>query len=356
MSFNLVDLVKDQLTDQVTGYIGNKILGGNTKQSTSILASAIPALLGAFMKSSSTKSGAGALFDMLGKQDDSLLDNIGGMLTGGKADSNADSLIKMGTGALGSLLGGDKKDQGMLGSIIDSISGSSGADKKSTTSILGLLTPMILGVIKKQLMGGGKDSFNVGSLVDMFTGQKDNITASLPKGFNFLDDAADNISKATHNASQATHEVASEGKSLLGKLIPLLLLIAAAWIAYNMFFKAADTHQPVTQATEAVNAVDLGKNVAGTMNSFISSLNGIKDVSSATAAVSTLTAASENLGKYASLFNKLPASVKAPIIKVIMGSQPQLQAAVEKVRAIPGVGTIIQPVLEKLSQNLALFK
>jgi len=355
MSFNLVDLVKDQLTDQVTGYIGN-MLGGNTEQSTSVLASAIPALLGAFMKSSSTKSGAGSLFDMLGKQDDSLLDNIGGMLSGKKADTGADSLIKMGTDALGSLLGGGDKNEGMLGSIIDSISGSSGADKKSTLSVLGLLTPIILGVIKKQLMGGGKGSFNAGGLMDMFTGQKDNITASLPKGFNFLDGAADNISKVADNASQATHEVAREGKSLLGKLLPLLLLIAAAWIAYTMFFKGADTQQPATQATEVVNAVDLGKNVAGTMSSFVSTLSGIKDVSSATAAVSTLTAASKNLGTYASLFNKLPASAKAPIIKLIMDSQPQLQAAVEKTRAIPGVGAIIQPVLENLSQNLALFK
>ncbi|MEA3418120.1 MAG: DUF937 domain-containing protein [Campylobacterota bacterium] len=346
MSFNLVDLVKDQLTEQVTGYIGN-MLGGNTKQSTSVLASAIPALLGMFMKSSSTKSGAGALFDMLGKQDDSLLDNLGGML--GK--EKADSMIKTGTGSLGSLFGGSKKNEDMLGGIIDSISGSSGADKGTTKSIMGLLTPIILGVIKKQLMGGGKGSFNVGSLVDMFTGQKDNITAAVPKGLNlnFLDDVAD-------NASQATHQAAREGKSLLGKLLPLLLLIAAAWIAYNMFFKGADTHQPATQGTEVVNAMDLGKNVAGTMSSFISTLNGIKDVSSAKAAVSTLTAASKNLGTYANLFNKLPASAKAPIIKLITDSQPQLQAAVEKVRAIPGVGAIIQPVLENLSQNLALFK
>lgn len=350
MSFNLIDLVKDQLTDQVTGYIGN-MLGGDTHQTKSALDGAIPALLGSLMQSSSTKSGAGALFDAISKQDDSLLDNLGSMLSGNKSDS----LINMGTDMLGSLLGGGKSSGGILGSIMDSISGSSGASSSSTKSLMGLLAPVILSVIKKQLMGGGKSSFNVGSMLDMFTGQKDNVTAALPKGFNF--DFDNNIvNKVADNVSQTTQEVAKEGKSFLGKLLPLLLLVVAAWIAYNMFFKGGETQQTTQPAQHVNNAVDLAKDVTGSLGSIMSTLNGITDVSSAQAAVANLTAATNKLGTYASMFEKLPASAREPISKLVASALPQLKELLNKVGDIPGVGPIIKPIVENLSSKLALFQ
>jgi len=351
MSFNLIDLVKDQLTDQVTGYIGN-MLGGDTQQTKSVLDGAIPAILGGLMQSSSTKSGAGALFDMISKQDDSLLDNLGDMLSGNKSDS----LISMGTDMLGSLLGGGKSSGGgMLGSIIDAISGSSGVSSSSTKSIMGLLTPIIFSVIKKQLLGGGKSSFNVGSMLDMFTGQKDNITAALPKGLN-LDFDNTMVNKIADNVSQSTHEVAKEGKSFLSKLLPLLLLAIAAFIAYNMFFKGAETQQTTQPAQQVNNAVDLAKDVTGTLGSLMSTLNGITDVSSAKAAVENLTATTDKLGTYASMFEKLPASAREPISKLVASTLPQLKELLNKVGAIPGVGPVIKPVIENLSSKLALFQ
>jgi len=349
MAFNLIDLVKDQLTDQVTGYIGN-MLGGDAKQTKSALDGVIPAILGGLMQSSSTKSGAGTLFDTISKQDDSFLDNLGGMLSGDKSDS----LISMGTDVLGSLLGGGKSSGGMMGSIIDAISGSSGVSSSSTKSLMGLLTPVILSVIKKQLLGGGKSSFDVGSMLDMFTGQKDNITAALPKGLN-LDFGNTLVNKVADNVSQSTQEVAKEGKSLIGKLLPLILLAIAAWIAYNMFFKGADTQ--TTQPTQHVNStVNLAKDVTGTLSSLMGTLNGITDVSSAQAAVATLTTATDKLGTYASLFEKLPASAREPIAKLVSSALPQLKGLITKVGAIPGVGAIIKPVIENLITKLALFK
>jgi len=350
MAFNLIDLVKDQLTDQVTGYIGNMI-GGDKVQTKSALDGAIPAILGSLMQSSSTKSGAGTLFDTISKQDDSFLDDLGGMLSGNKSDS----ITSKGTDMLGSLLGGGKSSGGMLGSIIDSVSGSSGVSKSGTKSLMGLLTPMILSVIKKQLLGGGKSSFNVGSMIDMFTGQKDNVTAALPKGLN-LDFGDNTVNKVADNVSQTTQEVAKEGKSFLSKLLPLLLLVVAAWFVYNIFFKGSETQQ-TTQPTQHVNnAVDLAKDVTGTLGSIMSTLNGITDVSSAQAAVTNLTAATNKLGTYASMLDKLPASAREPISKLVASALPQLKEQLSKLGAIPGVGPIIKPIVENLGSKLALFQ
>lgn len=342
MSFNLVDMIKDQLTDQVVGYVGN-MLGGDTHKSKSLLEGAIPALLGGLMHTASNESGAKTMFDTLQKSDDSILDNIGDMLSGDKSSS----LIDMGTSMLGSVLGGNNSNT--LNNIINAVSGFGGVDKGSTKSIMGLLAPIVFGVIKRKLMGDG--GFNVGSLINMFTGQKDNITKALPSGLNlnFDNDIADNI-------SNATHEAAREGKSFLGKILPLLLLLGAAWIAYNLFFKGASTQTATHTESTQVTQANLGQHIEGTMKTVMSTLSGIKDVSSAKAAVPTLTETVNNLGTYANMLDKLPANVQDQIRKYIGQYLPQLKDVLNKVGAIPGVGAIIQPVVENLSEKLAMLQ
>jgi len=335
MSFNIVDLVKDQLTEQVTGYIGN-MLGGNASQTTSALDGAIPSILGGLMDGSSTSQGAGAIFDTLDKQDDGILDNLGDLLSG----DNAGSLMSMGSASLGSLLGGN--NNGGIGSIIDAVSGFAGSDKGATKSMMGLLAPIIFSVIKKQLMGGNS-GFNVGSLVDMFTGQKDNITASIPNGFNI-------------NPSTVAPEVTFEGKSALSKMLPLLLVAGAGWLAYN-FFTSSNTTEPIPQAeTKQVTTANLGQNIEGTMTSLVSTLGGIKDVNSAKAALSTLTNVSGELGNYAGMLDKVPAESRSQIVKYVMDYVPQIKELLNKAGTIPGVGAVITPIVEKLSANLALFQ
>jgi len=102
---------------------------------------------------------------------------------------------------------------------------------------MGLLAPIIFGVIKRKLVGDG--GFNIDSLINMFTNQKENITKALPGGLNlnFDNDIADSISDTAQGAAR-------EGKSFLGKILPLLLLLAAAWMAYNLFFKGAQHPAP----------------------------------------------------------------------------------------------------------------
>jgi len=342
MSFNLVDIVKDQIADQVSGYVGN-MLGADTQKSKSLLEGAIPALLGGLMHTSSNPAGAKNMFDTLQNTDDSILDNLGDMLSGDKSSS----LIDMGTNVLSSVLGGNNSST--LNNIINAVSGFGGVDKGSTKSIMGLLAPLILGVIKRKLVGDG--GFDVGSLINMFTGQKENITKALPKGLNlnFDNDIADNI-------SDTTHEAAREGKSFLGKILPLLLLLAAAWIAYNLFFKGASTQSATHTTTTQVTEANLGEHIDGTMKNLMSTLSGIKDVSSAKAAVPKLTETVNNLGTYAAMLDKLPANVQDQIRKYIGQYLPKLKDALNKVGSIPGVGAIIQPVVENLSAKLAMLQ
>jgi len=340
MSFNIVDMIKDQLTDQVVGYVGN-MLGGDSNQGSSVLSAAVPAILGSLMHSSSEPSGAEAIFNSINKTDDSILDNIGDMLSG----DNSGSLMSMGADLLGSAFGGNNST---MGSIVDAVSNFSGSDKGATKSIMGLLAPIIFSVIKKQLMGGDGKGFSIGSLVDMFTGQKDNINAALPKGLDL------NLGNSSYKAPR---NIEPQGKSALGKLLPLALLVGAGWIAYNMFFSGNKTVEHTNNSvTQEINMANLGQNVTGTMTSLVSTLKGIKDVSSAKAAVSTLTEATNNLGSYASMLDKLPIDARGKVTKYVMDYLPQLETLLNNVSSIPGVGPVLKPVVENLSSKLALFK
>ncbi|MCF6245676.1 MAG: DUF937 domain-containing protein [Sulfurovum sp.] len=350
MSFNIVDLIKDQVAEQVTGYIGN-MLGGDTNQAKKAFDGALPAILSGLGNTASTTNGAGALFDTVSKQDDGILDNLGDLLGG-----DTSSLVDMGTSALGSLLGGS--GQGGLGSIVDAVSGYAGTDSGTSKTIMGLIAPLVFSVIKRKFMGGDS-SFNVGSLVDMFTGQKDNIAAAVPKGLNlnFDNTIVDNVSQSVQDT---VHETVNEGKSSLGKLIPLALLLGAGWLAYNMFTNKETTTVP-TQTTQndtaqQVDVARLGQNVEGTMKNMMSTLGGIKDVASAEAAIPALTEATTNFGNYAGMLDKIPAGAREQITQYVMDYMPQLEKVLGQVGAIPGVGVIVKPVIEALSAKLALFQ
>ncbi len=345
MSFNLIDLVKDQLSDQVMGQLSG-VLGGSTDQNSSAISSAIPALLSGLMNSGSSDAGATALLGAINDQDDSILDNLGGLLSG----SGQSSMMNAGSSILGSLLGG-----GGIGNLIGAVAGFSGLGKGPAKGLLGLLAPVIFGVIKRKLLGGG--GLNVSSLMGMFNSQKDNIAAAMPAGF----DQHLNVSGITENVTNAAQNVANEGKSVLGRLLPIALIVAALLFSYNMFFKgsidkAADATKETVSANMDVNPDQIGKNLTSVMSSVTGSLGGITDVESAEAALPQLGEAATKLGSLAGLINKLPEAARGPILEIVSSTLPQIQGLIDKLTAMPLVGPIIQKSTDGLLEQLALFK
>ena len=170
MSFNLVDLVKGQISGQVLGQISNAV-GENTDATKSVIDNAIPALLGGLMDKASSNEGASALFDTIKNQDDSILDNLSGVI----ASKNKDSLVEGGSSMLGSLFGGDAAT-GLLGAV----SGASGASQGSTSKIMGMVAPLAMSTVKRYMAGGGE--MDKAGLTNMLMDQKDNIAGAMPSG------------------------------------------------------------------------------------------------------------------------------------------------------------------------------
>jgi hypothetical protein len=383
MSFNLIDLIKDQLSDQVMNQVGS-MLGGDSSQLNSAVGSAIPGLLSGLMNLGSDSTSANAMATAINDQDDSILDNLGDLLSSGDSQ---DSLLGTGSKVLSSLLG-----DSALGTLASTIAGFSGLGKGSSKSLLGLLVPVIFSVIKRKLLGSG--GFNVGSLLDMFSGQKENITAAMPAGFDqqlqasgFTSNFSSTVNEVTEKISDGVEEVASSGSSWLARLIPLALLIGAMWFLYNQFTQSEieipETPVPVvntdvapvpnvvvpkTQVVEpttniiepAASIVIPGTNIKEELSvilgSVTNSLGSITDVASAEQAVPQLGVATEKLGGLANMVAKLPEAAKLPVQQIISGGVPQIQAMIDKVSAIPGVGPILKPVADGLLQKLALFQ
>lgn len=239
MSFNLVDLVKDQVGSQLMQQLGG-VLGGSGDVTSNAVGGAIPALLKSLTSSGSAVGGADALFNAVQDQDDGILGSLGDLIGGG-TDS---AFAKSGTDLLGSLLGG-----GGLGDLAGAISSFSGMARGSSGSLLGMLAPIVLSVIKRKVLGGG---LNARGLMDMLEGQGSNIDAAMPKGLadafnssNFLGDATDTVKQGTaavsdtvsnsiSGAAETANQTAKTGGGLLGKLIPLLLLGALAFFGLKM--------------------------------------------------------------------------------------------------------------------------
>lgn len=128
-------------------------LGTSNEETASGVAAALPALLGALAGNASTERGEQKLASVLDRDHDgSLLDSLGGMLSGSLGGRSAN-----GAGILGHLFGDDNHQ----GQVVNSLAGKSGVNPALISRLLPLLAPLVMGWLGKQMRGGGNQ--NAGS-------------------------------------------------------------------------------------------------------------------------------------------------------------------------------------------------
>ena len=172
MSINLLDMLKDQVTGSLAKQASG-FLGESESNVTSALGGIFPAILGSVIDKSSKPAEASGLMDMIGGLDMNMLGDIGGLFGGGASSVNG--LLNSGGGIVESLLG-DK-----MGGIVEMISKVSGLKSGSSSSLMKMAAPFLMGIIGKQIKGKG-----LGFLTDMLMGQKEHVAAALPSGMDNL--------------------------------------------------------------------------------------------------------------------------------------------------------------------------
>ncbi|KXK40698.1 MAG: OmpA family protein [Saprospiraceae bacterium] len=256
MAINLLDLVKDQVTGQLAKQ-ASSFLGESESSVTSALGGIFPTLLGSVIDKSSSASGAKGLMDMIGTLDLDSLGDIAGLFGGGSSAVN--SLLGSGGGIIDALLG--NKTNG----VIDLISSLAGLKKDSSSSLLKMAAPFLIGLIGKQIKGKG-----VSGLTDLLLGQKSSVASALPAGMGSLLGLAD-----FGGIAPKVEKVAAGGNSWLKWLLPLLLAVALIYFwgkgcANSATDAANDAMTKVEDvATDAANAAtDAAANAAQSVKDF----------------------------------------------------------------------------------------
>ncbi len=172
----LLDLLNSPMGKQLVSGVAGQT-GQSESKTADVLSMAMPLLMGAMKKNTSTPGGAQGLMNALSsKHDGGILDNLGGFFGGG-VDQSA---MNDGAGILGHILG-SKQPQ-----VENALSSKSGMDAGTISQILQIAAPILLGYLGKQtrqqnvsspdglngllggLMGGGKTAAKQQSLIETF--------------------------------------------------------------------------------------------------------------------------------------------------------------------------------------------
>jgi outer membrane protein OmpA-like peptidoglycan-associated protein len=247
MSVSLINLAKDYLPSEVVHQISD-LIGESPENTERAIEAGIPSLLAGLLNWASTPSGASRVVETLKQEPaelkeigglDEVLGNLGGILGG----SSRDDLIKLGQSILKMIFGGK------LGSVVDLVAKCSGIKTGGAASLLGMLAPFLLSLLRKQTISQG---LSIPSILEMLKGQRDEIARLAPEGLagalglkslTDLGTAAESLKLATAEphreperrvTTPTEHRVAtpaSEGSSLRWALplAALAVCFLAAW-------------------------------------------------------------------------------------------------------------------------------
>jgi hypothetical protein len=379
MAQNLIDLLERLLgSNEVLSRIG-ALIGLSPKKTRAAISAAVPAILAGLVGVAQKPEGRSRLAALVQGQDDTgLLDNLAGALGGDREQA----LIDTGKGMLSSLF-----EQSKLNGIAGAISRSTSLDQSSAGSLLGILTPVVMGTLRREQRAQGLDAQG---LARMLSDQKDNIAQALPAGVagplrltGLLEGVTDRMDDGVRAPGQTGRAAAAEaartaslgaraapraGGSALRWAIALVAVVAALWAGYTYLSRHEQVQEAADQATDQavdtaagvgegaenllVGDVDVGEQITGVFESATATLNGITDAASAEAAVPELNELNDSLGKLGGLVDQLPAEGKSALAALVSGSLSNLEALITKVAEIPGAGDVIRPVADSLLEKL----
>jgi hypothetical protein len=404
MATNLVSYVMQFLTPDMVGRIASA-LGLNRSDAQSGVTAAVPALLAAFGGLADKAGGAQSLVNTI-KQQSGVVDNFASMIGG----SNQASFIERGSSLLTSLLG--SQDSASLASAVGRYAG---LGQTRATSLLGMLAPLVMGLIGKQI---GTRGIDVGSLTSLLASQRDQIAQTLPAGmgqmlesagigggFEQLRSAAASAApqagrssdqyrsdqyRSSSNDQYRQYPTSRQGTpersprpepgipNWVYWLLPLLVLGGLLWYLLGrpverQARQEAPPPAPTQQERQAppqttgqapqppqptlgqivVGGVDVKNTLGDSLSDLRTSLQGITDANSAQAALPKLEAAKNQIDRISNLTGQLSPDQRKVLAGVVATSLPMINQLTDKVMAIPGVGDTLKPTLDPMKHKLA---
>jgi len=171
MANSIMATVSRYLTPEVVGKMASAS-GLDRAVTQTALSAAVPSILGALTGLVSQPNGVRQLANAVAEQPVNILGSLASTPTGSALTGEE------GAGLLSSLLGG-----GAFGTLTSTVSKFLGVAEGPMRTLMGLLAPMIMGVLGREQRAAGLDA---GGLANMLTGQKAEIAAAMPAGLSKL--------------------------------------------------------------------------------------------------------------------------------------------------------------------------
>ena len=357
LSMNIVQLILDLITSNGLGKLSS-LLGVGEDKAKSAVGAAVPAVLSGLSSLASTQAGAQKLANSLTDLGDLKgLEDLGSVLSGATAEK-----AEKGSSDLGQLLGG-----GTLDAILGILSKFLGLGGAQAIKLLGMLTPLILGAIAKQLAGR---ALTPQGLMGFFDDQKSNIAKAMPAGLS-LGDLTSNLNREarvpirTESAPYPATKtpVAPQEPGMPKWLLPLLGLAALALLAYLFWPKpvAEDQAGPAPENREIARSstvpaqtqnADPKTALTDHLAAMTTALSKITDADSARSALPSLTDLATKLGGMKAAVGALPEAGKTAITDLIKANTGPLVDQFNRVLMIPGVGDLLRPALDQIVSSL----
>lgn len=389
---NLVDLLKSQMSSEVTKQLGG-MLGTSDSDTGNLLKASLPALLAGLGSVASKKEGADKIASAIGGLDPGMLGNLGKMLGGADAKKGGD--------LIGSLLGNN-----MLTSLLPLLGKFVKLDPSLITKALGLLAPLVLSSIGSAFKGQKVDGAGISRL---FSEQKSNIASAIPAGLSLANlpglESLGNVGKVANQAMNQAGKAAADAGGGLGKLLLPLIALAAiiggiVWYANNGAKKVedaakkaadagakavagvADAGKEVVKAGEKVvedaagvvkdaakstveaakdmigdvavpGFSDLQKGFSGMFDTVGPLLGGIKDAAGAEAALPDLEKAVTGLDGMMGTLGGMPEVAKSAVSVMVQSQLDKLGPVIDNIVGMQGVGEKVVTVLKSLKDKLS---
>lgn len=246
MAINLLELLQSQVGGELVGQ-ASKFLGETEINTGKAVGSIFPTLLGSLVGKASTESGSRGILDFIKTNniDGSVLNSLGGLFSGGQS---TDSLLSSGGGILKFLVG-DK-----LGSIVDVISNVSGVKTGTSSSLLKMAAPLLMGFVGKFVKEKALDAMGLKNLLG---GQREFISKGIPAALSGVLGLATNAGGGAPKMPAGSAAPAG-GNNLLKWALPILLLLAL----FYFFGRKGCSQKMETTPTETVDTVKLAADAA----------------------------------------------------------------------------------------------
>ena len=351
----LTEFLKPDLIAKMASMAGTSDVASVQKT----ISGAVPAILSGLANLVSKPDGARQLSAAIASQPSNLLDNLAGMMGG------AGQLANIGNTALTTLFGDTT-----LGALASALGRFGGVDEGAARTLLGMVAPVILGVLGRQTGGG------IRALTQFFALQKDQFVRAIPPELSSLLKtsgiefdrlgaasvaqlrATDTHRDAQQNAASPAYAMGSSRPSPSSArwaywVIPLLALAGLLWYLLG----AERAREPVARGpSQAVQPTaqgpvadsDLQRQITAALDTLNGTLQGVKDAASAGQGLARLQQVGSELDRLRAAADRLPVETRERIAEAIKATASRSRTTLDNVTAMPGMGADVGPVIAAL--------